>query len=659
MLTLPKQLETTTPYITNMRALCEVAPHFAQELDLIDPQDFIELEETRNGMVTCKVNGDNGRKVYLHSRYDPQREAEQWADGAEEQAEKQIEENEGKIPACFIVDGFGLGYHIQALAERITGDTFIAVCESNTTLIRMAFELFDFSEMIKDGRLLIITDTNRSEIFKKFEKHTSIIMLGVVYTHALQKYNQEFYTKIHKTIGEYMSFLRANIWTLIGCHITTCENLISNLPTYLSTPSIEIYKKRFEGKPAIVVSAGPSLRKNLELLKKIRPNVVVIAVQTVLKPLLNVGIEPDFVTSLDFSHVCKRFFEGVGELPKVQMVAEPKAHSDVIDTYRDIGPITLLWNEFLSVVLEGYEDPHDNLTGGTTVAHLSFYLAQYIGADPIIFIGQDLGFTNHVYYSPGNALHDIWKPELNRFCTMENKEFERILRQGQSLRRVKDCNDKPIYTDEEMFTYLQQFERDFAKSTSRVIDATGGGVKKQFSQVMTLEEAAEEFCKDPIPPSLFEYPEISKWFNPKPLKKCKDILNNRIEEAEEFREIVIETIDLVTEMLELVEDQAALNNKMIRLDELRVKVSQRPKIYQLIGSVSQTAEWIRFRNDRAIGIQNNQGTKRQRQQLLRDINYVTQLKDGCQRLIDLLHKGVERIEDELKKHDNKESNNND
>jgi hypothetical protein len=650
MLDLPQYIEPTGPYVANMRIFSEKNPDFAQKIDSVDESEIVACESTRNGQWTCQVEGNHGKAVYLHSRYNPDREAQQWANGVEELAETQSQEN-GKVAMAYMVDGFGLGYHVKALYERLEGETFIVVSEPNLALLRSAFERHDFSEMLDADRLLFITETDRSEVFKQLQQHSTVMMMGVVFTHPLQKVNTAFHAAVHKLVGDFTSFMRANLWTLLGCSMQTCKNLIHNLPSYVSTPSVEILKKRFAGKPAVCVAAGPSLRKNIAHLKTIRDRVVVIAVQTVLKPLLASGIEPDFVTSLDFYHVCKRFFEGVGKLPNVQLVAEPKAHWDVIDCYRDIGPMTLLWNEFASLLLDEIEDHHDHMTGGTTVAHLSFYLAEYLEADPIIFIGQDLGFTDNVYYAPGNALHDIWRSEFNRFCTIENKEWERIMRQGGSLRKASDMHGHQIYTDEEMFTYLQQFERDFAKSKAQIIDATEGGVKKEGAEVMTLKEAVDRYGQEPIDRERFSYLERTEWFNPAQLEKARDALEKRIDEVNAFKEVTVETIELVEEMLELLEDQPALNRKMIRLDELRGLVKQRYNTYKLIGYVSQTAELCRFRLDRTIGVQNKQGTERQRQQLLRDVGYVSDLKLGCDRMIELLKEGLERFEEELAKTD--------
>jgi hypothetical protein len=84
-----------------------------------------------------------------------------------------------------------------------------------------------------------------------------------------------------------------------------------------------------------------------------------------------------------------------------------------------------------------------------------------------------------VYYAPGVPIHDLWRPETNRFRTLEMLEWERIVRGREILRRIQDVDGHDIYTDEQMYTYLQQFERDFAATPARVIDATEGGAIKR------------------------------------------------------------------------------------------------------------------------------------------------------------------------------------
>ena len=102
------------------------------------------------------------------------------------------------------------------------------------------------------------------------------MMLGVVFTRPLQRVQSEFHAAVHTLVSEYASFMRAHLITVLGNGVRTCENIVRNLPTYAAAPGIGFLKRRFVGCPAVVVSAGPSLGRNLAVLKEMRARVVVI-----------------------------------------------------------------------------------------------------------------------------------------------------------------------------------------------------------------------------------------------------------------------------------------------------------------------------------------------------------------------------------------------
>ena len=635
--------------MANMRALWEHTPSLAQQIDRVDESELVECEQSRAGLVTCRLADQQGRSVYLHSRYDPAREAARWADGAEALAGQQREERSGAVAMCYFVDGFGLGYHVQALFDRLAGDAFIVVSEPNVPLIRTALEHIDYSEMIGSGRVIFITRADRQEIFTQLGRHSKEMMMGVVFTRGLHGTDSEHHSTVHRLVSEYASYLRSHTISLLANGIATCKNVLFNLPTYVATPGVGTLKGRFAGYPAVVVSAGPSLRKNIEQLKRIQDQVVVIAVQTTLKPLLEYGIKPDFVTSLDYHEVSRRFIEQLDARTDVHLIAEPKVNWQVVDCYRGRGPISLLGNEFARLVLGVTDDGHVELPPGATVAHLAFYLGEYIGADPIIFVGQDLAFSDNIYYSPGTALHSVWEPEINRFCTIEMKEWERIARHRRILRKVPDIHGGQIYTDEQMFTYMQQFEKDFADCSVRVIDATEGGALKQGTEVMTLAQATERYCKGPIDAECHGYRREIKEFNADRLAEARAKVVERKDAIEELANISAETLELVQEMLELIDDQPELNRKMIRLDELRTQVKHRSDTYRLVMYVSQLAELLRFRRDRMLDLDGLEGKDRQRRQLQRDVGYVSEIKVGCERLLEMLDECVERFDQEIRR----------
>src|SRR5437588_12275468 len=138
------------------------------------------------------------------------------------------------------------------------------------------------------------------------------------------------------------------------------------------------------------------------------------------------------------------------------------------------------------------------LPAGATVAHLAYYLAEHLGCDPIIFVGQDLGFSDGLCYAPGTSYDDVWRPELSEFCTAEMKQWEQIVRDRHILRQIPDHQGRPMYTEERLFTYLQHFERDFGRTQTRIIDATEGGAQKRGATAMKLVDAIGQFCTRPL-----------------------------------------------------------------------------------------------------------------------------------------------------------------
>src|SRR4029077_7104896 len=143
---------------------------------------------------------------------------------------------------------------------------------------------------------------------------------------------------------------------------------------YVASPSLSRLKDHYSGKPAIIVSAGPSLRKNKHLLKDARGKSVIIAVQTTLQPLLEIGVEPQFVTSLDYHDICTRFFEKLPKSLRTELVAEPKATNAIFDMHT--GPLSLLGNDFAEHLLAEMKLGKAKLPSGATVAHLAYYVAE-------------------------------------------------------------------------------------------------------------------------------------------------------------------------------------------------------------------------------------------------------------------------------------------
>jgi len=597
-------LPDDAPLLRNLAALWASEPNLARAVESAMESEGYPLEPSKSGQPTLRVQTSDGRTTYLHSRYEPAKEAG-----------KLIESIEVERKTTFYVLGFGLGYHLEKLFEKASDEAIFCIFEPDIQAIRAALESRDISHIIGSNRLLWFWDTDKSIFFRRLTPQTALISIGsetIEHAASVQRH-EPFYRQVRTWLAEFASFCRTNMNTLLLNSEETARNISKNIGWYAAAPGIGRLSQAYRGSPAVIISAGPSLRKNKHLLKDLQRDAVLIAVQTTLQPLLEMGVEPHFVTSLDYHEICSRFFERLPAGIRTELVAESKATPRVLEMMT--GPVSIIGNDFADGLLREMKIAKAGLTSGATVAHLAFYLAEHLGCDPIIFIGQDLGFSDGLCYTPGTSYEDVWRPELGRFCTVEMKQWEQIVRDRPILRKIPDYLGRPMYTEERHFTYLLQFERDFGKCKSKIIDATEGGAMKRGATVMKFADAISEFCKTPLLDVEIDRPKM-QW---ELLEDCRNCILQRKAEGEEIERISRQTMPLLEEIHDHIEDQPRVNRLIARIDELRVKMDMLGRTYDQVMQFSQMTELKRFERDRLLKARRLEGSERQKWQLERDI----------------------------------------
>ncbi|HVP10912.1 MAG TPA: 6-hydroxymethylpterin diphosphokinase MptE-like protein [Phycisphaerae bacterium] len=584
-------------FLDNMTRLWRHDPRLAQQLDEVQPEATLAMQPSRKGPMTAVVTAQDGRKLFLHSRYDPEQEALEFC--------KSLQKSEAY---CVVLSGLGLGYHVKALFETFGDEIIVFVTEPDLVTIKTALEHTDLSAELESGHVEILTSLAKTTLHERLGRHATMLMLGTLLAapSVARDVNSDFHNACRQAILDYAAFAKMSLLTLVRNSGITCRNIANNLPTYVCTPPADVVRRAFVGCPAILVAAGPSLSRNIDQLRSLQGQAVIIAAQTTLRPLLSRGIRPHFVTSLDFSDLSRQFFENVDIPEDLVLVAEPKASWHVVDAFRRTQAmcgrrVILLDNVFAQRCVGEALAKRTPMEAGSTVMHLAFYLAQWLGCDPIIFVGQDLAFTGHCYYTPGVPIHRAWWPELGRYCTLEMKEWMRIVRQREILRKIKDIDGRDIYTDEQMFTYLEQFERDFGKCAARIIDATEGGARKAGATTMTLADAARQYCRGPLDQSRFGYLR-RPWYDASKLSPARDMLASRKEELAAFRAICTETRELLHELEGLLDEPERFNRLIVRVDELRTLVQRHGVVFRMVRDVSQLGELQKFAADRRLAM---------------------------------------------------------
>lgn len=623
----------------NLNAVAKHHPQLAEQLSAIEPAS-LDWSDSKAGPLTAVRTDLGPRPVALASKYDPIKEAH-----------KLVEAVDHVKTACTVILGFGLGYHIDEVVNSVGPRDLVIVYEPDLAQLRAVLEKLDYTRWLgQNGMILTGPDVSKSTLLGRIETRSATPTLGTqIVTHpASRQRHSEAFNDFGKLVTATLAFCRTNVATALVNATRTVSNLTNNLAQYAAGPTIAELENAAKGFPAICVGAGPSLVKNLDLLAdpEVRKNVVVIGVQTTLKPMLQRGIRPDFVTALDYSAICTRFYEDLPDLPDVTLVVEPKCHPAIIAAYP--GPVRVCPSDLNDKLLGDMARPMPKIKAGTTVAHLSFYLAQLLGCDPIIFIGQDLGFSDGLYYAPGTAVHQVWEPELGAFNTIETMEWTRVVRMRGNLRRAEDVHGRPIFTDEQMSTYLGQFERDFAEAKEAgltVIDATEGGMPKQHTQLSTLRDALDEYATKPVP----SMPIAERGLSRKRLSALHGLLDGRIDSVTELKRVTLDTNKLLKRLREHQHEpkKAAKFFKQVQKNTAKVH-GELKEAFVLVSSVNTVGTFRRERADRGIHhTEHTDDYERQLAQIDRDLDNMDFIDQACGEALTIFETARQRLLDAI------------
>lgn len=618
----PDSSQARTNLERNLRWLERRCPKAVDAIRAAVPRTDVVFSLAPDGGLTGEIRDALGGRRRLASAHQPRLEGERLAGTID------ITKN-----AAVVVLGLGVGHHAGALANKLGREGGLVIFEPDASLLRAVLEQAEMPWLGATNVALVIDAEDRGALASAVHGMEALLAAGTAFLDhppsrarlgPLGSAFSERFTGVLKAV-------RTTVLTTLVQVDVTVRNLLQNAGAYVTSAGVEDLRGAAAGSPAVVVSAGPSLHRNVELLAHpgVRERVVIIAVQTVLKTLLARGIKPHFVTALDYHEISARFYEGLtaADVEGVTLVVEPKANPAILKAWP--GAVRCVGDHVLDQILgETLAREMGELTPGATVAHLAYYLARHLGCDPAIMIGQDLGFTDGQYYAPGAAIHQVWSSELNEFCTLEMLEWSRIARMRSMLRTVRDQLGRDMYTDEQMATYLVQFERDFGRDAAAgltTIDATEGGVHKQNTRVMTLKEA----LAGAVGGARLELP------TPKApadaavrRKRLEQRLLDLRRSSARVGLLSRETGTWLEEMLRHHEDQPRVNRLIAKAHAAARDVTSESANW-IVQHVNQTGQLNRFKADRAIAAEDAlTPMQRQAREIERDAQNVRWLADA-------------------------------
>lgn len=442
---------------------------------------WIDRVKAVNGSVTGKVVTADDKSFLLHSQFYPEQEAKDWV--------KQVQLTPD---TAYLVLGFGLGYHIRELAKALPDNCCIYVIEhtQKDNIFQFALKMVPPSaKLVKDNRISVMFGPdlpNMGGYIAENMRSRKIKKITVCRHFPSMQIYKDFYADVEKVvIKKAADFYRMNLEFNLATAIQYLENAWKNFPYIWAKPGIKSLYDKFKGKPAIIVSSGPSLNKNIEILKQYQNNAVIIASGSAQGACIKHGVVPDFLTIVD-------------PLPLMHTVLENAYHSDTTllmleEGYHEIvsqnpGEVFFFKQSHYDV-LEEYKDllpETDKMNCSMSVATTAFDVALKIGAEPIIFVGQDLSFTDDdVRYAEGCETPNVGAD----FRNLEEEKYQYVPGYyGGQVRTV------PVFA-----ATLDYFQSRLKLIKDRIIiNATEGGAYMQGATHMPLQEVAERYLKFPV-----------------------------------------------------------------------------------------------------------------------------------------------------------------
>lgn len=338
--------------------------------------------------------------------------------------------------------GIGLGEYYTAAVEWLHADEnrTIVFLEDDLRVLRKFFESENAGKLLTDRQVHLFYFQSEADQKKVLDTLYWNAPLAKAKVTALRyyelskkvsflslKHEIEYTSELKKSlIEEYLEFGR-------GYFINCYRNLMYLPGSYIGN---KLYGQ-FKGCPAIICGAGPSLEKNMGLLKQLKNRALVFAGGSAINILNSASIQPHLCAAIDPN--------------EAQNVRLHHAHSyEVPFFYRNRlghsafktihGPRLFLSGSGGYDIASFFESrlglESDELDEGRNVVNFCLEIARKLGCNPIVFIGCDLAFTGGKTYSDGVVFDpSVEQQTLDQYARYETTGLLR-----------KDINDQPIYT---------------------------------------------------------------------------------------------------------------------------------------------------------------------------------------------------------------------
>ncbi|HEH4940853.1 TPA: flagellin modification protein PseD, partial [Campylobacter coli] len=297
--------------------------------------------------------------------------------------------------------GFGNGILFKALLQN-KNHQHIVVFEKDIEIIWIMFHILDFSSELQSARLMVLqTSSLDIELFSNFCSSKPFFQFSRIYFLELMSH---YYERFHEDVLELNKKLVQDFKDSILSHgndpldaLQGIEQFVYNLPQMITHPSYKelLSKRKGISDTAIIVSTGPSLTKQLPLLKKYASKATIFCADSSYPILAKHNIKPDYVLSLERIPLTSEFFNNdFGEFDKdILFVLKSYVHPHTTKYLQKNNRNFMLVSTYASFINYLKLDDFGYFNMGFSVANMNFLLAIHLKHKNIVLIGQDLAYA--------------------------------------------------------------------------------------------------------------------------------------------------------------------------------------------------------------------------------------------------------------------------
>jgi hypothetical protein len=584
--------------------------------------DYIVQESKMASSPTLSVFVE-GNVHFLHSRYNPMNEAEIFI-------RNYAKFGESKHVVFF---GLGLGYHVEQFCIQHPNIPFTIIepepCVFYQFLLHRSLKNFNL-DMLKAIYVWGDHEQLRKQVKTLIDSISGELLYVPHPAHAkvFPKKTEQF----EEVFVELSNVKKMYLQTMLYFGKLWMENSVRNIGTMLRTPNIILDKKHFfEGKPVVLVSAGPSLIDEIDNLKHIKKHKLayIFSIGSAINSMIANDIYPDAALTYDpmenNANVFKKLKEsGIKEIP---LIFGTTTFYQVLEQYPgDMAHFVMKRDGISPYLLQSGNQHVVQISDAISIANVAILLAKELESSLVILVGQNLAYRGDQYYAQGI--------QYGGHLSIENQANKLII--------VEDVYGGAVVTNQS-FNYMRVEMEEVLSNipTLKVINATKGGAKVKGAPFASLESIIQQYF---VEPNMVDPNWISHDRNPSLMKERIRRFRLLINKLKEFEKIMAE----IPGMIQLLEKALKVRTKEVITSRLNKFDQQWQKLqkndYYLAVIAPMNIAQIELLAARVKDLGYRQNTQEQLSEFIDEFNkHYSLMNADHHRMISIIHAMMEQL----------------